>query len=315
VYWIYLNWLFTSFPSVEMVPLRTKMLALNLEKHNLTQSVKLVRGGVSHTKGVAWVANQDKQGDGLQWYGQQLSDQQGGITNTQVEVHALDDVLKEYDTIDGIDCDIQGAEGNVFSEEMFPLLNAKVKAIRIETHGEGVHKLLRERFLKHSWIIESDFPDDGWSAAARVVCQKEPFVGKITQMHPEGCVSFGGGLLQVSCDLDLILFFDLDRSLSFLIPSHIGVFPSGVESTIHKFLQSIRIAESSSKITMNMKCDVRWTIVIGYKCNVPLEMSSSAMLCWGTLELHAKKWDVRGFWRGRARATGTREKSRAIFHK
>lgn len=174
----FLNPLPYQFVAVEADPSHFKFLndyfnafGLNLEDH------QLIEAAVDTQKGHAIFNLGDPNqwsGDPNLWYGQNLQantelNTQGFIkhaikrilsklaspTKIKASTHIVDtitlnSILEDYDKIDLIDLDIQGAEFNVLNASI-EMLNKKVKRIHVGTHGKEIEKALEDLFNEHGW--------------------------------------------------------------------------------------------------------------------------------------------------------------------
>jgi FkbM family methyltransferase len=96
-------------------------------------------------------------GDPAAWYGQAIVDE--GSSPSQVDTVAavtLPELLRPFDRVDLIHCDIQGAEADVF-EQAAPEVDAKVRRVHVGTHGSDVEARLRRLFGSRGWTNLNDY--------------------------------------------------------------------------------------------------------------------------------------------------------------
>jgi hypothetical protein len=71
----------------------------------------------------------------------------------RVPCFALTTLMRSYDQVDLIHCDIQGTEANLFANFMEPV-SARVKRTVIGTHSFEIERRLASLFPKHGWDLE-----------------------------------------------------------------------------------------------------------------------------------------------------------------
>jgi FkbM family methyltransferase len=77
---------------------------------------------------------------------------------------SLATLMRDYDQVDLIHCDIQGAEANLFADTI-EMVSTKVKRVVIGTHSFEIDRCLGSLFSKHGWDLEGinvcDMIEDG----------------------------------------------------------------------------------------------------------------------------------------------------------
>ena len=111
------------------------------------------------------------------WFGQAIARPENGKLNTAEELYygvpkmrevdgagyikvrqiVFSDVLQEYDDVDIVDMDIQGAEADAI-EEGITLCTQKVRRLHIGTHGHDIEARLRLILNNSGWICLRDYP-------------------------------------------------------------------------------------------------------------------------------------------------------------
>jgi FkbM family methyltransferase len=71
----------------------------------------------------------------------------------QLPCFSLTTLMRDFDKLDLIHCDIQGAEGNLF-ENAIDLVSSKVKRIVVGTHSFKIDRQLASLFPKNNWELE-----------------------------------------------------------------------------------------------------------------------------------------------------------------
>ncbi len=71
----------------------------------------------------------------------------------QLPCFSLATLMREFDHVDLIHCDIQGGEASLFAN-MIDLVSAKVKRIVVGTHSFAIDRHLACLFSKHGWVSE-----------------------------------------------------------------------------------------------------------------------------------------------------------------
>ena len=112
---------------------------------------------------------------GDRWFGQALNDMGGyelgtetyggrpvqqnpnGFKAIEIMVEPASKVLADYDYVDLIDMDLQGAEADVVDESI-DLLNSRVRRLHIGTHGTDIERRMRETLSANDWILIRDLP-------------------------------------------------------------------------------------------------------------------------------------------------------------
>jgi FkbM family methyltransferase len=110
-----------------------------------------------------------------EYFGKPIVRLAGGWNGVEVEVRRLSSILSDYDFVDLVDMDIQGAEGPAI-EEGFRELDRCVKRLHVGTHSQKVESQIRKRMTKGGWYCIWDFP-----------CQS-------TVDTPFGNIAFGDGV-------------------------------------------------------------------------------------------------------------------------
>jgi FkbM family methyltransferase len=90
------------------------------------------------------------------YFGSPLVEFPGGARVIAAPQIALADILADYDAIDLIDFDLQGAEGRAIASAIAPL-TAKVMRMHIGTHGPDIEDQLRALLPVHGWRCVRDF--------------------------------------------------------------------------------------------------------------------------------------------------------------
>lgn len=86
-----------------------------------------------------------------------------------VSAMTLNDILGPFDRVDFLEADMQESEKVVFPPFM-ALLGRKVRRVHLGTHGQDVHRSLRDQFVANGWELVFDFPPD---SAYTVLSQEE----------------------------------------------------------------------------------------------------------------------------------------------
>lgn len=68
----------------------------------------------------------------------------------------LSSILKDYERVDILDCDLQEEELRVLRESI-ELVNARVKRVHIGTHSVAIEEGLRELFNRYAWKCVNDY--------------------------------------------------------------------------------------------------------------------------------------------------------------
>jgi len=94
-----------------------------------------------------------------EWYGQSIAQELDSLPESVIQVKAttLNEILRDVDSVDLVDLDVQGAELAVLRSAIEEL-NGKVRRIHIGTHGCNIEQGLRELFGKHEWFKVNDYP-------------------------------------------------------------------------------------------------------------------------------------------------------------
>lgn len=92
----------------------------------------------------------------------------------QVPAYSLQTILKPFDTVDLVHCDVQGAEYQVFSSAR-KLLNESVRWVVIGTHSRLIEGQLVELFM-----------DSGWQLAHEKPCRFQQ-LDRIPEIVVDGC--------------------------------------------------------------------------------------------------------------------------------
>ena len=71
------------------------------------------------------------------------------------------DALAQYDIVDIVHMDIQGAEAECLAADTMAVLGAKVKALHMGTHTRDDHRRLRARFVAAGWSVTHDVLPNG----------------------------------------------------------------------------------------------------------------------------------------------------------
>ncbi len=91
------------------------------------------------------------------YFGKPIIDNGGGWGGIMVDVVPLSAVLADYDLIDLLDMDVQGAEADVIDSSI-DLLNKRVKLIHIGTHSTDIEHRIRTTLADAGWTNVWDFP-------------------------------------------------------------------------------------------------------------------------------------------------------------
>jgi FkbM family methyltransferase len=89
--------------------------------------------------------------------GSPLLENDRGWQGIQVQVEPASSVLRNYEFIDLIDMDLQGAEADVVDESIVQL-NNQVRRLHIGTHGPEIEERLRATLSANDWIKLRDLP-------------------------------------------------------------------------------------------------------------------------------------------------------------
>ncbi len=90
-------------------------------------------------------------------FGRPVTEFPGGARVIVVPQMALATLLADYDLIDLIDFDLQGAEADAIASALLPL-GAKVRRMHIGTHGADIEARLREMLPAAGWTCLRDYP-------------------------------------------------------------------------------------------------------------------------------------------------------------
>ncbi len=110
-----------------------------------------------------------------EYYGRPLVQLAGGWNGVEVELRALSKILREFEFVDIVDMDIQGAEGPAIAEG-FAEMDRRVKRLHVGTHSKEVEDQIRTVMTNGGWRNIWDFP-----------CQT-------TTDTPFGKIAFGDGV-------------------------------------------------------------------------------------------------------------------------
>jgi len=124
---------------------------------------RLINAAVNGTRGEVFFT----QGNSEKWWGQAIlpsvdcgHGQGPEVTTEKIDAVTLEDVLIGVPRLDLIDCDIQGAEGDVIASNM-ALLTEKARRVFVGTHSEALEARLREAFSKAEWSCRFDYAGAG----------------------------------------------------------------------------------------------------------------------------------------------------------
>lgn len=93
--------------------------------------------------------------NGETYHGYPVVEEERGWQGIHVPLVPASEILQDYDFIDLIDMDIQGAEADAV-EECVELLNTRVRRMHIGTHSREIEVRLRKVLLDNGWILIRD---------------------------------------------------------------------------------------------------------------------------------------------------------------
>lgn len=94
--------------------------------------------------------------EGREYFGHEVFERRNGSRLVEVPVRPLAEILEDFDHVDLIDFDIQGAELNVI-EAAIESLTRQVSRIHIGTHSADVEKGLRDLLGARGWECRFDY--------------------------------------------------------------------------------------------------------------------------------------------------------------
>lgn len=83
----------------------------------------------------------------------------GGWKAIEIPLKPLSEIVENYQTVDLIDMDIQGAEAVAVLSSL-PSLNERVRRLHVGTHGRGIEQILRQNLQAAGWICKRDYPSN-----------------------------------------------------------------------------------------------------------------------------------------------------------
>jgi FkbM family methyltransferase len=95
------------------------------------------------------------QPNGETYHGYPVVAEERGWKGIYVPLVPASKILEDYDFVDLIDMDIQGAEADAV-EECIELLNSRVRRMHIGTHSREIEVRLRDVLLANGWILIRD---------------------------------------------------------------------------------------------------------------------------------------------------------------
>lgn len=111
------------------------------------------------------------QPNGRDYHGRPELEHPSGWRGIKVPVAAASDILKDFDFVDLIDMDLQGAEADAV-DECIDALDRKVRRLHIGTHAEDIEQRLKATLGAHGWILLRDlkFMGDTDTVFGRITC-------------------------------------------------------------------------------------------------------------------------------------------------
>jgi FkbM family methyltransferase len=155
---------------VEPEPTHFRWMHVHLQDNGVDRSrCQLVQAAVTEYDGAVWFYV----GRPADWYGQAVAPTPGRLRRLwallrkevsvgdyrvrRVKAVSLRTLLRQLETVDLIDLDVQGAELSVLKAAVDEL-NRKVKRVHIGTHSPEIESGLRTLFSDHGWNNVNDYP-------------------------------------------------------------------------------------------------------------------------------------------------------------
>jgi FkbM family methyltransferase len=135
----------------EPLPRHADALAANCALNGLsTDDVAIVRAAVGPSSGQAAFVDRG--------YSSALDDASGGEAASTVEMRSLSQVVEQAGAVHLLKMDIQGAELEVLTAASTALARQGVRHLVIGTHGDAIHRGVREVLSEAGYTIELDDP-------------------------------------------------------------------------------------------------------------------------------------------------------------
>lgn len=145
-----------SFVGIEAEPSHFEWLVEHFRNNDLDPAKhRLIHGAAGTEDGetVGLLINDEP----ALWYGQHAAPLGAGYKTAEVTAYSLDRLLADFDRVDFLDMDIQGAEEKVLPSGM-EAMNRKVRRAFIGTHSQRIDTLLTELFDRHGWQCVHQYP-------------------------------------------------------------------------------------------------------------------------------------------------------------